>query len=109
MKKAILTLTAFATILSSGLIANQASAATVQGNQPTKIETQSTIYSSITMRVGEGRKIAGDHVSISAANPTNCLGLDGFGNLTAFAAGTGTVVAEWNSGTRVVYYVTVQP
>ncbi|AEI45462.1 hypothetical protein [Paenibacillus mucilaginosus] len=109
MKKAILTLTAVASLLSFNLSTSGVSAATVQKIEPTKIEASSTIYSSITMKVGEGRKIAGDRVYISSANPTYCLGLDAYGNLTAFAQGYGTVVAEWNSGTRVVYYVTVTP
>ncbi|EPY09782.1 MULTISPECIES: hypothetical protein [Paenibacillus] len=107
MKKVIVTLTALASIFSFSVFANDASAANVQESKFTNIETKSTIYSSISMRVGEGRKIAGDYVSISSANPTDCLGLDGYGNLTAFKEGYGTVVAEWNSGTRVVYYVTV--
>lgn len=109
MKKTILALTAVASILSPALITSGVSAAPLENNQNTTIEAQSTIYSSITMRVGEGRKLAGDYFYISAASPTNCLGLDLYGNLTAFSAGSGSVVAEWNSGTRVVYYVTVTP
>lgn len=109
MKKALVALTAAASILSFASFTTGASAAPAQAHQSSKIEAQSTIYSSISMRVGEGRKIAGDRVSISSASPTHCLGLDGYGNLTAFAQGTGTVVAEWNSGTRIVYYVTVTP
>ncbi|WP_068618345.1 hypothetical protein [Paenibacillus tuaregi] len=107
MKKAILALTAAATILSVGTFTTGASAAPAQNDQSIKAVTQDTIYSNISMRVGEGRKIAGDRVTISVASPTNCLGLDGNGNLTAFSEGKGTVVAEWNSGLRVVYYVTV--
>ncbi|GED59193.1 hypothetical protein ABER61_25205 [Brevibacillus formosus] len=109
MKKAVLTLTALASIFSFNLFANDVSAASSQRNNPDQIVANSTMYSSISMRVGEYRLLAGDIVSLSYSNPTDCIGLDGYGKLTAFKPGNGVVVAEWNSGHRVVYSVTVTP